>query len=266
MSIEITNFSNLESSLLSIRTEFNNSLNSIKFIIEKPINLLLDWISLIKTVASDDDDERYILEVLIASFKKILSSYVLLESGFIRESLTTIRNYQELMLIAIDIIYNNSSLEEWKKSDKQELITDAQEQWYFKKSNICKRIEEDRYNKLYPIYARNLAIGKDKEKGRSLCREWKTISNLAGHEHASSQIRQLQKIPGHFSILERASVDICQEIFNNYRLFIIDIITLLIRIPKYRNKIGSNNIVLNKANFLSRQYDKIVSEILTDNT
>lgn len=261
--MEITNFAELENSLLVMRTEFNQSIKSIKYIIEEPINLLLNWIKIIKSVAANTDDERYILEVLVTAFRRIISSCALLESGFIRESLIPIRNYQELMLIAIDITYNQQSLLEWKKSDKDELIIDSRENWYFRKASICKRIEEDKEN-IYPEYARNLAVGKEKGKGRSLCREWNIISNIAGHEHTSSQIQQLLKTPGHFSILERASVQTCQGIFENYRLFLLDIISLLIRIPKYRDKISSDSSLLEEANRLSHEYDELINEILLD--
>jgi hypothetical protein len=188
--MKIHNFTELEKSLLYTRTEFGKSINSVKYIIEKPINLLFNWMELIKTVAFNTDDERYVLEVLSAAFKRLISSYILLESGSPRESSILIRNYIELMLIVIDLIYNDSSLNEWKKSDKDELIMNSREHWYFKKAEICKRIEENKDN-VYPVYAINLAIGKDKVKGRSLCREWNTISNIVGHEHSLSQIRQL---------------------------------------------------------------------------
>jgi hypothetical protein len=263
MSVEINNFAELEKSLLNMRTEFNSSINSVKYIIEKPINLFFDWMELLKTIAVNTDDESYVLEVLTAAFRRIISSYILLESGFIRESVITIRNYIELMLIAIDITYNQSSLEEWKKSDKDQLFVNSREDWYFKKAKICTRIKENKEN-IYPEYARNLALGKEKGKGRSLCREWNIISNIAGHEHASSQIRQLLKTPGRFSILERATVQTCQSVFENYRLFLLDVISLLIRIPKYRDKISSDNTILEKANSLSHKYAKLINEILLD--
>ena len=261
--MEINNLAELENSLLFTRTEFNQSIKSIKYIIEKPINLLFNWIKIVKSVATNTDDERYILEVLVTAFRRVISSCVLLESGFIRESLIPIRNYQELMLIAIDITYNKQSLLEWKRSDKDESIMNSRENWYFKKIKICKRIEEDNDN-VYPLYARNLAIGKDSEKGRSLSREWNMVSNLAGHEHASSQIRQLLKKPGHFSILERATVQTCQSIFKDYRLFLLDIISLLIRIPKYRDKISIDSSILEKANSLSQDYDELMKEALLE--
>lgn len=261
MSMEINNFAELEKSLFNMRTEFNDSINSVKYIIEKPITLFFDWMGLIKTVAVDTDDESYVLEVLTAAFRRIISSYILLESGFIRESAITVRNYIELMLIAIDITYNQSSLVEWKKSDKDELLINSHEDWYFKKAKICARIKEDKEN-IYPEYARNLALGKEDGKGRSLCREWNIISNIAGHEHASSQIRQLLRTPGHFSILERATVQTYQSAFEDYRLFLLDIISLLIMIPKYRDKIISDKTILEKANSLSHEYDELISEIL----
>jgi len=263
MSVEINNFTELEKSLIEMRTEFTNSTNTIKNIIEKPINQFFSWMELIKTIATDTDDERYILEVLTTAFKRIISSYILLESGFIRESVLPIRNYIELTLIAIDITYNQSSLEEWKKSDKDELIIDSREHWYFKKASICKRIE-DNLNDIYPIFTRNLAIGNDAQKGRSLCREWNTISNVAGHEHTSAQLRQLLKKPGHFSILESVTVKTLKDIFKNYRLFLLDIINLLIRIPKYRDIIIKDGSLLEKANVLSQDYDELMKEAISE--
>jgi hypothetical protein len=217
---------------------------------------------LIKSVAVSTDDESYVLEVLAVAFKRVVSSYVLLESGLIRESVIPIRNYLELMLIAIDITYNQSSLKEWKKSGKDELIMNSREHWYFKKTKICKRIEENTAN-IYPVYAKNLAIGDDSEKGRSLSREWSIISNIAGHEHTSSQIRQLLKTTGHVSILEIATVPTYQNTFKNYRLFLLDIISLLIRIPKYRDKISRNSSILEEADSLSHEYDELINEILS---
>jgi len=261
--MEINNLAELENSLLLMRTEFNQSIKSIKYILEKPINLLLSWMKIIKSVTTNTDDERYILEILVTAFRRIISSCALLESGFIRESLIPIRNYQELMLIAIDITYNQKSLLEWKRSDEDVLLMNSREGWYFKKAKICTRIGEDKEN-IYPEYARNLAIGKEQGTGRSLCREWNIISNIAGHEHTSSQIRQILKKTGHFSILERASVQTCQGIFENYRLFLFDIISLLIRIPKYRDRISSHGSILKEANRLSHEYGELINEILED--
>jgi hypothetical protein len=119
---------------------FGGCFETLPYIIEKPIDLFFDWMGLIKTVAVDTDDEVYVLEVLTAAYRRIISSYILLESGFVRESIITVRNYIELMLIAIDITYNRLSLEEWRKSDKTELIVDSRDNWYFKKANICARI------------------------------------------------------------------------------------------------------------------------------
>jgi len=263
MGMSISNFAELEKSMLDMRAEFSSSTHSVKYIIEKPTNLFFGWMGLIKTVAFRTDDERYILEVLSAAFRKIMSSYTLLESGFIRESIITTRNYIELMLIAIDITYNPSSLEEWKKSDKDGLLVDYRESWYFKKTKICTRIKENKEN-YYPEAFRNIAVGKEKGGGRSLCNEWNIISNIAGHEHASSQIRQLLKIPGRFSILERANVQTCQSVFQNYRLFLLDIISLLIRIPKYRDRMISDKKTLEKANILSHEYGELVNETLLD--
>jgi hypothetical protein len=263
MSMGISSFAELEEALHNMRTEFNSSVNSVKYIIEKPIDLFFDWMGLIKTVAVDTDDEVYVLEVLTAAYRRIISSYILLESGFVRESIITVRNYIELMLIAIDITYNRLSLEEWRKSDKTELIVDSRDNWYFKKAKICARIQENK-NDMYPEYTRKLALGKEQGKGRSLCQEWNIISNIAGHEHASSQIRQLIKTPGSFSILERATVQTCQSIFENYRLFLLDIISLLIRIPKYRDRITSNSSVLQDADRLSREYKELINEVLAD--
>ena len=255
---ELHNFAEIEKFLFYNRAEFDKSISSTKHIIEKPVNLLLDWFGLIKTIAVSTDDESHILDVLTAAFRRVLSSYVLIESGFIRESLITIRNYMELMLIAIDITYNKSSLEEWKKSDKDEVIIDSRDNWYFKKAKICARIEKNKEN-VYPEYARTLALGKG--EGRSLSREWNIISSVAGHERVSSQIRPLRKL-GRFPLIERATEQTCRTVFSNYRLFLLDIISLLIRIPKYREKISSDNEILEKANKLSHEYDEMINEIV----
>lgn len=263
MAIRINNFKDLAKSLLHMRYEFNKSVESEKHIIEKPINLFFQWMNLIKSVAIDIDDESYILEVLSASFRKLIASYILMESGLIRESAILMRNYIELILIAIDITYNQTSLNEWKNSKKDEIFVSSRDDWYFKKAKIANRIQNNDNNN-YPEYWRNIALGKNKDKGRSLIREWSLISNIAGHEHASSQLKPMIKDAGHFSILETATNETYHDSFINYRLYLIDIISLLIRIPKYRDKISNDSPILEEANRLSQEYDKLISEALSE--
>lgn len=227
---------------------------------EVPISLYFDLNDLIKTVSSEADDERYAVEVLASAFRRTLASYVLLESGLPHEAHIVLRNALELMLIAIDITYDEISLMEWKKTVNEDLKEIDYNNWYFKKKNICERIKLNRKSK-YPELDRNMAIGLESNNGNGICKEWEVISNMSVHEHSQAQIRKHFDSNGDFILLVRKKNENYENDLKQYRIFIMNIIALLLGISKYKDLIGKTTFLLERANNFAQNYSLLQQEI-----
>ena len=192
-------------------------------------------------------------EAMMVTFRK--------EAGRQKAENGSKRNALELMLIAIDITYNRASLEEWKKTIKDDLKDKDYDEWYFTKSKICKRVDKNEGN-VYPELERKLALGSiESMSGHGICEEWQIISNMSVHAHSQAQIRQLFEPSGAFQLLGRKTVENYEKDFKQYRVFIVNITSLLIGIPKYRNLIGKTEPLSVKRNRFAENYTKLLEEM-----
>lgn len=253
MSSDVRNFEDLFYRLRQTRLLFYKTAKPKFTILEQVINLFFEQVSLVKSVAHESDKEKYSLEVIATAFRRVISSIVLLESGLSQEAHILLRNSIELMLIFIDITYNNKSLEEWKKSERDNLDEDSSSNWYFRKKDVCKRINENN-GFLYPDLERKLAIDPDGKLGWSLSLEWKRISNKSLHTHSQAQVRPLFNKLGQFQIFGLKKDTHYERDFQTYSKIIFDLVTLIVGIPKYRRLIGSNIMLTDQANNFSEKY------------
>lgn len=248
--MEVHSWQDIENALVETRQEFHKTTDPIRNLLDTAVSLFLEAADLMKSVAKDTDDERYALEVLATTFRRVVSSIVLLESGLADEAHMVLRNALELILIAIDIAYNRASLEEWKKTIKDDLI--EYDDWHFTKSKICKRIDKNE-GSIYPKLERELAL--------HTCEEWKVISNKSLHAHSQAQIRKLFDSSGNFQLLGRKTVESYERDFRTYQAIIFDIVTLLIGIPKYRDLIGKTEALSARRNRFVENYAKLKEEL-----
>jgi len=248
--MEVHSLQDIEDALLETRREFHKTTFPIRSLLDRAVSQFVEVIDLIKTVANDTDDERYALEVLVTAFRRIIASVVLLESGLPQEAHMILRNALELMLIAMDITYNRASLEEWKKTIKDDLRD--YDEWYFRKSKMCKRIDNNEGN-VYPQLERKLAS--------HTCKEWELISNMSVHAHSQAQIRKLFDSRGAFQLLGRKTIENYKKDFEMYQFIILDIVALLIGIPKYRDLIGKTEELSVRRNRFAQNYSNLLQEI-----
>jgi hypothetical protein len=215
---------------------------------------LIELLELIGQVAKADDEEHHTLEILIVTFRRVIASIILLESGFPQEAHIVLRNALEWMLIAIDITYNKASLDEWKQTVIDDLKDINHDDWYFFTSKICKRIDKNE-EKVYPELETKLSM--------HIRKEWQVISNMSVHAHSLSQIKNLFSSTGTFQFLGRKTTDKYEIDFNVYQGIIFDIVSLLFGIPKYRKLIGNTEILAVQREKFARNYVKIRDELQT---
>src|SRR3989344_1917106 len=98
----VKNFEDTIKSLIDGRERFYKDTEFIKSRLAEVFDLYFSATDLVKKVASKDDEERLIPEILSISFRRILSSFFLLESGFAQEARMLLRNFLEYLLITID--------------------------------------------------------------------------------------------------------------------------------------------------------------------
>ncbi len=229
-------------------------------ILEEAINLFFDQMVLIGAVAQKTDDEKYIVETLITAFRRVFASAVLLESGLMQEAQMQLRNAIDLMLISIDITYSKSSLDEWKKTEKDNLREEFSKDWYFSKQKICKRIKLNEEN-IYPDLERDLAVDPNGEFNWSLAKEWVKISNEVLHTYSQAQLRSLFDDFGSFQLLGLKDKSGYKESFKTYSKIILTIISLLIGVPRYRKMIGKSIQLTSQANNFAERYKKLMTSL-----
>lgn len=223
--------------------------------LESAVDLLFQLIELISRVAKREDEERYALEVILVIFRRIVGSLSLLESGLSQEAQMLLRNAIEFMLIFIDITYNKQSLEEWKKTESEDLIKAYYEDWYFAKEKIEKRIKEDK-NGIYPPLEKNLVTGTSGTNTWSLVKEWAKISNQSLHAHSQAQLRAFFNENGTFQILGLKDQEKYKKDFSVYARIFFDLTSLLMGIPKYAKLVHQqedlkSRLVTFKTNYLT---------------
>lgn len=236
--------------LKDTRSRFYNTTNSIAIRMVEAVDLFNEALGLTGTIAKDTDDERYALEAYMVSFRRIIASFILLESGLPQEAHMILRNAIEWILIGIDITYNKSSLEEWKKTDKVDFEDSGN--WYFKARNVVDRIEKNE-NKVYPELERISA----KEQ---YLKEWQYISNKSVHAHSKAQIAELFDSKGNFQLLGLKALEAYEKDFIMYQKMIFDLVTHIIGIPKYRDIISKSEIVAERRKTFVKKYEKIKLE------
>lgn len=252
ITFEIHSFQDIENAVKITRQEYHKTTAPIRYLLDGIVSLFLELLDLIGNVAKNTDEERYILEVLIITFRRVIASIILLESGLPQEAHMVLRNALEWILIAIDITYNKTSLKEWEKTSQYD-VTD-QEEWYFKPSKTFKRIDNNEGN-IYPELDRSFA--------QHTYKEWINISNKSVHAHSHSQIKNLFNSTGTFQFLGRKTIDKYKSNFKMYQELIVDIVSLLIGIPKYRDLIGKTEALTVQRDSFARNYKKITEELRT---
>jgi hypothetical protein len=248
--LEIHGFQDIEKSIEITRQEYHKTTTPIKHILESPINLLIESLRLIGNVAKLNDEEHYILEILIVAFRRLIASIISLESGLPQEAHMVLRNTLEWKLIAIDITYNKNSMVEWIKTSQANEIDNND--WYFTPRKIWLRIEVDKENMIYPKLENSLA--------ENIYKEWKLISNKSLHAHSHLQIKQLFTSDGTFQFLGRKTVDNYEINFRTYKAIIFNIVSLLVGIPKYRELIGKTETLKIQRDNFAIHYAKIRDE------
>lgn len=248
--MEVHSWEDLEKALKETREEFRKTTAPIKSLLDRAVSLFFESVDLIRTVAKDGDDEKYALELLATTFRRIVSSIVLLESGFPQEAHMVLRNAWEWQLIAIDIAYNRASLQEWEKTTKEDL--EDYDEWYFKTSKVYKRISNNEEN-VYPELERKLA--------ENTYEDWKRISNKSLHAHSQVQIRSLFDERGNFQLMGRKTIEHYKENYRLYQSIIFNIVSLLFGISKYRDLIGKNPILKERRDRFAANYANLQKEM-----
>lgn len=250
--MEVHTFRDIEKGLQETRAKFYSVTEPIRGKLSKTVELHFNTSALIGRVVKTGDDEKYALEVLAAAFRRIISSFVLLESGLPQEAHSILRNHLEFILIGIDIIYNDESLKEWKKTVNDDLSKIDPEDWYFTKSRICKRILNDT-RAIYP--KEEISAAQDIEK------EWIRISNQSVHAHSYAQIKHFLDKNGDFQLLGLKAAENYERDFLVYKRLIFNVTVILIGIPKYKKLIAESQELAELSSKVAKMYLKIQGEI-----
>jgi len=252
LTMEIHSLQDIENSLSETRREFNRTTAPIRSLLDDTVSLYFEARDLIGTVAKNTDEERHVLEVLAVSFRRIMASFVLLESGLLREAQMVLRNAFEWWFIAMDITYDKESLEAWKKTSEEDLMNANRKEWRFKPSLIHKRIEKNE-GKIYPEHIRRLS--------QHTYKEYDKLSREAVHAHSRTQIITLFDSRGTMTFLERKTVENYKIDFKLFQSLIYNLTTLWIDIPRYRDLLFEpKNITARTKRFLDR-YAKLQKQI-----
>jgi len=90
--MEIHGLQDIENALLETREEFHKTTLPVRNLLDRAVSLFVEALCLIGTVGKDTDDERHAMEVLVAVFRRVIASVVLLESGLAQEAHMILRN------------------------------------------------------------------------------------------------------------------------------------------------------------------------------
>lgn len=227
------------------RIDFYKNTKNIRSELSQVFTLYFDLLEIIKKVVSDKDQERFILEATGIAFRRLLSSFIMLESGFNQEARMLLRNFLEYALIIIDIIYNNVSLNEWEKTEYDNLDNKS-DAWYFKPRKIINRIKLDTEG-IYPP--------EEKFNAENIYSEWENISNQVLHAHSRSQTKKIFK-DGFIEVYGWYSGEGYRKGFGVYREYLIALIQEIIFIPKYKEKIGKSSELLGLSEIITQKFTK----------
>lgn len=182
--------------------EYKEHVGESEKLYQQTVDLFFVLLDLLTSVTKEDDEDIYVMEVILTAARSVFSSTHLYRAGYFKEAHQIIRHTIELMLITIDITCNSKSMNKWRGTMNED--GDAEYEWYFKKQKICSRIKEDGVG-TYPDWEKFTALGLGDKKRQGLCQEWKSISNQSVHARSLSQIRKLIGKEGKFAIFSLKS-------------------------------------------------------------
>jgi hypothetical protein len=234
--MDIYNYKDMMASLNEVRLKFYENSKEAELLLEEVINLWIDTRKLIANVVEQGDEEINILKVLDTAFRRIISSFILVESGLIKEAGIISRNAIEFIMIAIDIAYSKESLRIWIESENDNI--EEYGNWHFTAKKIHCRIKCDVGNIIYHEWERNMVILEDNGKGNGLYAEWKRLSNTNVHAHSKAQLSNLYDSQGKFYLFWHKESGEYLTHFNQLRNQIMIIISIMLFIPKYHDKLS----------------------------
>ena len=232
--MSITSFRDIEVSLQDTRASFRAISSDVRYLLDEPFALYLKFMDLIRPWTSGDDQEVYAIEVLATVVRRVVASIVLLESGLPQEAQMILRNALELMLIGIDIAYNDQSRERWKATVDDDLTSLDRREWHFKPSRIVKRISTNA-GRIYPEV--------ECELSSNIYEEWKRVSNMTVHAHSYAQINLLSDGKGAFQLLGLKTREDYARDFRAYGVFLFNVVSILMAVPKYKAKLEDTTLV-----------------------
>ncbi|MCL5992146.1 MAG: hypothetical protein M1419_08605 [Bacteroidetes bacterium] len=238
--MNISNYDDILTTLNEVRGDFHKVTSEFKYILEEPISLYFDLNKLIGFVAEEGDDEINIGQVCLTAFRRVISSFVLLESGFSFEASIVLRNAIELILIGIDITYKKDSLKQWIETLDDNLEENGDELEFARK--IYYRVMNDKTNQIYPQDVRESVILEKTDKGNGIFEEWKRISNVSLHAHSKAQIIPLFYKKGEFLLFTKKNPNDYKTDFYQLRNYIMNIISILRFIPKYVERLHEREV------------------------
>lgn len=218
-------FQGIEAALLTTRETFRKITGGVRSLLDDSFALYFDFMTLTESWIKSDDEEVYAVEILAVVVRRIVASLALLESGLPQEAHMILRNALELMLVSIDVTYDEQSLEKWKATAQEALKKSDHKRWYFTPKRILERITASAGG-VYPAIERALAS--------DIYSEWKLISNISLHAHSYAQIRSLSDGSGNFQLLGLRKADDYAKDFRQYGVLLFNVVSILMGIPRYR--------------------------------
>ncbi|MBI3260282.1 MAG: hypothetical protein HYZ54_12550 [Ignavibacteriae bacterium] len=153
--MDIHNYNDIITSLKEMRETFYINSTDSKPILEEAINLWVDTRKLIAKVVEKGDEEINILQVLDTVIRRIISTYILIESGLTIEANIVLRNAIEFLMISIDISVSKDRLRIWIESENNSIEKDENVTWHFKPKEFFEKVKKD---KEYPKWERDMIL------------------------------------------------------------------------------------------------------------
>lgn len=260
--MDIYNYKDMISSLNEVRLKFYENSKEEEPLLDEVFNLLIGTRELIASVVEQGDEEINILKVLDTAFRRIASSFILIESGLIKEAGIILRNAIEFIMIAIDITYSKESLRIWIESENENIEEFGN--WHFTAKKIHCRINCDVGNIIYPEWERNMVILENNGKGNGLYAEWKRLSNTNVHAHSKAQLSNLYDSHGKFYLFCHKEAGEYLTDFNQLRNQIMLIISIMLFIPKYYNKLAEREDLLDSKTDIVTRFLNIQKKMKTE--
>lgn len=121
-SVNVSSFKEIDSFIISTRSEFRQNLTEIQKLFESSVNLFLSLIFKIGKLTPpngwENSREEDVVRVFSKSFEFLLSIYYLYECGFYQTPLVFYRNLCELSVVGIAIGFDKSLYSKWKNNHR----------------------------------------------------------------------------------------------------------------------------------------------------